>query len=334
MAFNGRFIINIAHFARKQGASSKELIAATGLTEEELMAEDCTVDDRIYNAVIEKCVQDTSDLFFGLHAGENMNLSAAGLIMQLVQTCSTVKQALELSCEFANLGCSAMPLSLKEKTEHYKLTLTPNPVWAEQSFTAMKHTAVGTIGFTIRQYHSLTQMKFYPAKIHFTWKKETNFSEYERVYGCPVHFNQKENAIFLPKKMVEAKILTADYQLQKILFEFAQDKSNRLKNEKGFAAIVKESVVLLMRPEFPGIDRVASHLNMSARSLQRKLNEEGLRFKNLTEELKKEFAISYLKRESLSISEVAYLLSYSDISSFTRAFKKWTGMSPTQFRTE
>lgn len=332
MAFNGRFVVNLVHFAKKQGAESDDIFGLTGKTEAELFLEDCVVDDVSYNSVVEAVVELTKDPCFGLHAGENLNLAAAGLIMQLSQTCGTIKEAIKLSCQFANLGCDALPLSLVEKEKHYEIVITPKTPWAEKSFAALKHTTTGLIGFTIRQFHSLTQMKYYPMRIHFPWENDGKLAEYERVYGCPVHFNKKEISIFLTKKLVEEKILTSNYKLQRILLEYAEEKSAALKEEKGFVAVVKESVVLLKQTEFPSADRVASHLNMSTRSLQRKLQAEDYNYKKMIEELKKEFAVSYLKRKQLSVSEVAYLLGYADVSSFTRAFKKWFDQTPSEYK--
>ena len=152
MAFNGRFVMNMAHMASNYGVSSNELIRISGLSKDELCDENCQVDDLVYNSVIEKAVELSKDNFFGLHAGENLNLSAAGLIAQITQSCETVKQALEYCCEFANLGCSALPMQLIEEDAHYRVVLTPNELWASKSEIALRHTAEGVLAFTIREF--------------------------------------------------------------------------------------------------------------------------------------------------------------------------------------
>ncbi|MFY0601707.1 MAG: AraC family transcriptional regulator ligand-binding domain-containing protein [Cyclobacteriaceae bacterium] len=332
MAFNGRFALNIIHFAGKLGADIRGLIDMTGMSASELSEETCMLDDLTYNQIVEESVALSGDPYFGLHAGENLNLSAAGLIAQLTQTSETVKQALELCCEFANLGCSALPMALVEEGDCYKVTMTPNPIWAVQSDVAVRHTTEGVIAFNIKEFHSLTRMKHSPVKIHLTWERQHNVEELERVYGCLVCFEKDEIAIFLNKSHVEEKIVTSDYNLLRILIAHAEEKSAGIKTDKGFAALVKESVVNLVKPEFPTIEQVASHLNVSPRTLQRRLKEEGQNFKDIIENLRKDFALSYLKRSDLSIGEVAYLLSYADISAFTRAFKRWMGVTPNDYR--
>ena len=332
MAFNGRFVMNIAQFAANQGTNMSELIALSGKSANELCDEACLLEDEAYNAVIERAIESTDDMFFGLHAGENLNLAASGLIGQLTQTSETVKQALELCCEFANLGCSALPMRLYAESDHYKLTLTPNELWKSQSEQSVNHTTDGVIAFTIKEFHALTRMKHTPIAIHLTRPRPQDISEYDRVFDCPTFFNKQEIAILLKKEHVEEAVITSDYNLLRVLISHAQDKSSLINEEQGFATIVKQSVLKLIKPEFPTLEQVAGHLNISPRTLQRRLKEEGCIYKELIDQLRKDFAISYLKNRDLNINDIAYLLSYADASAFTRAFKRWTGKTPNEYR--
>lgn len=332
MAFNGRFLLNIAHLASRQGGNIGQYINLTGKSYNELNSEACFIEDSVYNNVIELAVKTTQDDFFGLHAGENLNLSAAGLIVQLTQTSKTVKQALELCCQFANLGCSALPMSLVENSDHYKVILTPNELWKNQFQMAFRHTVDGVVAFTIKEFHSLTRMQHNPIAIHVTWTKPENISEYVRVFGCPIVFNKDEIAILLNKTHVEEKVISSNFDLLKILIAHAEEKSAGINQDLGFVSIVKQSMLNLIKPEFPTIEQVSGHLNISSRTLQRRLKEEGVTYKQLIDELRKDFAINYLKQLNLNISEIAYLLNYADASAFNRSFKRWTGKTPNGYR--
>jgi AraC-like DNA-binding protein len=332
MAFNGRFVLNIAHFAASQGADMKSLIKLSGQSAEELCKEDSSIENTVYNSIMERAIELTGDDFFGLHVGESLNLTALGLIGQITQTSKTVKQALEFCCQFANLGCSALPLKLVEEKQNYKLTLNPDTLWKTQSQIALRHTAEGVISFTLREFHGLTRMKHAPIKIHLSTPKPSSISEYQRVYNCPVIFNQKEMAIFFKKEHIEEEVITANYEVLRILVQYAEEKSSMLNQKQGFENLVKKSIIKLLKPEFPTIEQVAGHLNISLRTLQRRLKTEGVIYKQLINELRKEFAINYLKRPELSIAEIAYLLNYANVSTFSRSFKKWLGVSPTQYR--
>ena len=88
----------------------------------------------------------------------------------------------------------------------------------------------------------------------------------------------------------------------------------------------------MVKPQFPTVQQVADHLNVSVRTLQRKLKQEGFTFQEVMDQLRKDFAMDYLSRPELSVGEVAFLLSYAETSAFSRAFKRWTGMTPVEYR--
>jgi hypothetical protein len=91
MTFNGRFVLSLIHFAGKYGVSIPELIAITDKSESELCEESCTLTAQQYNSVIDTAVKKLNDQFLGLHFGESMNMTSAGLVAQITQTCETIK---------------------------------------------------------------------------------------------------------------------------------------------------------------------------------------------------------------------------------------------------
>ena len=197
---------------------------------------------------------------------------------------------------------------------------------------ALRHTAEGVIAFTIREYQSLTGLDEGPLKVELPWDEPRDLSEYTRIFQCPIQFNAPRIAVLLKSSQVERKVVTSDYKLLRILLSHAEEKSAEMDRQRGFASTVKGSIVRLVKIHFPTSEEVAGHLNVSVRTLQRRLGEENRTYKEVLEELKKDLAFSYLKRPELSLGEIAHLLDYSELSAFTRSFKRWTGQSPTEFR--
>jgi len=330
MAFTGRFVLNLIQFASESGVSKDQLLQLTSYSESELCSENTSLSNESYNRVIEEIVKQMEDPFFGLHAGEHLNLSAAGLIGQITQTSETIKQALVYCCEFANLGCSALPSQLHAGKTNYKVTYTPGKEW--KSDIAIQHTADGVLAFTVKEFQSLTHHKYHPIEVRLPWTRPNNVSEYQRVFQCPVKFEQSEIAMLLDTRHVEEKIITSDYDLLRILVAHAQKRSQQLAHEIQFSSIVKRAVIQLMQPQFPGISQVSGHLNVSSRTLQRKLNREGVTYSEVIDQLRREFALDYLGKPELHINEVADLLGYADASAFIRSFKRWVGQTPNQYR--
>jgi len=332
MTFGARYINNIIQFSGQQGANKKALINLTKVTEADLCREDLRLDAPIYNAVLEAALIQTGDKYLGLHIGEYLNLSAAGLILQLSQNSDTIRQAVEFIVQFANLGCQALPFTLNENQADFELEIKPNQLWINQSPESVRHTIDAVLVFTIRELHTLTHQKYYPLKIELSYPKPTQFMEYERLFKCPIEFNKSTTKLIFEKKLLDEKIITSDYNLLKILVQFAEQKLEKLSQSSGFATIVEQTILNLIKPEFPTINTVAANLNLSVRTLQRKLKTESKTYKSILDELKQKFAMDYIKNPNLSISEIAYLLDYSEVAAFSRSFKRWTGKSPVEMR--
>lgn len=332
MTFRARFIANIIQFASQQGADRRILLQLADKTLEELNDDNLTFEAGIYNQIVEKAIELTGDAYLGLHLGEYLSLSAAGLIVQIVQSSGTVEEALRYIVQFANLGCQALPFQLREQSDEWELSMHPNPIWENQSPIAVRHTMDGSVLFTLREFHTLTRQKYYPNRIHFSYSRPKRFEEYERLFHCPVRFSQPYTALYLDKKQVAESIVTSDYHLLQILVDYANKKLETVTQKEGFAAIVKQSIINLVKPQFPTIEQVAANLNMSKRTLQRKLKAEGLTYKSVLDELRRQFALDYLKNKTLSVKEIAYLLDYGDASSFVRSFRRWEGLSPERYR--
>ncbi len=332
MTFSGRFVLNLIHFAGAQGVELNNLIPLTGHSQPELQDEELRLDAEVYNTIVEEIIFRTKDPYFGLHSGEQLNLSTAGLVAQITQTSRTVLEAMKYFCEFAMLGCRAIPMEMTMERDVYKLALVADPLWHRQSPLATRQTIEGMLTFLIRAFNNLTLQQNYPLKIHFNWSRPEDTSEYQRVFKCPMEFDQHETAMFFESETVDQPTITANYELLGLLVTHAREKVEDITQARPFSQTVRFSILNMLDPDFPTIEAVAANLNLSVRTFQRKLKEEGFTYKALLEELKKEFARIYLRDAKLQISDVASLLNYSDTSAFTRSFKRWTGKTPLEFK--
>ena len=332
MDFSGRFLLSMIQFASIRGANHDQMITMTGYDLDFLGNEENRISPEIYNRVIEHCVRVTKDELFGFHAGEYLNLAAAGLIGQISQTSSTVKEALQYCCEFASLGCQALPLNLEKTNQGYRLDIVPDKEWELSSKIAVRQTLEGAMAFTLREFHLLTIQKYFPLEVGFTSKQDSSHSEFERLFKCPVKYEQSKSYLLFSTAQVETKVITSDFNLLRILVGHAEEKLQKMSAEEGVFSQVRRAVINLSEPSFPIIETVAANMNLSVRSLQRKLAAESKTYKMVIESLRKEMAIKYLNQNTLNVQEVSELLGYSDVSSFSRSFKKWTSLSPTAYR--
>jgi AraC-like DNA-binding protein len=186
--------------------------------------------------------------------------------------------------------------------------------------------------FTIHELDGLIFEKTAPAKISFPLNDAVDIKEYERVLRCrPKHVPDAYSMAFKDQFWDEA-IITANHELQRLLLEMAN--SHAVKPQQ--APLLSERIVnYLTANAYLGVvslEEIAANFNTSARTLQRKLQEEGVSFQQLADSVRKTIALQYLQSGDYPLKEVSYILGYNELSAFTRAFKRWTGTTPVDYQ--
>ncbi len=155
---------------------------------------------------------------------------------------------------------------------------------------------------------------------------------YEDYFGCSVRFGARRNKLYFRAEEVSQRFVTHNPELLELI---APQLEAELKQQLADRPLKEQAQGILKRllaGEKPRLDDVAVELRVSARTLQRRLLEEGITFHDLVEEARREMAQQYLRQPSLELNETAYLLGYEDPNSFIRAFHKWEGTSPGEWR--
>jgi AraC-like DNA-binding protein len=173
---------------------------------------------------------------------------------------------------------------------------------------------------------------FIPLAVHFRHAPRGDVTVYEEHFGCPVFFNSGRDALLLsvesidvPNKLGDETIAAYfDRHLEQQLAMHTQDASLELRVRRAIANVLSEGV--------PTVSTIASELAMSARTLQRRLSEQGHSFQNVVDTVRKDLAQRLLSETDYSLAEVAFLTGFTEQSSFTRAFKRWMGQTPRSYR--
>jgi len=185
---------------------------------------------------------------------------------------------------------------------------------------------------TLKIIQILAGKQIGPSLVKMSISEPAEKAFYEDMLGCKVLFNCLENSIEFNENIWGYSVVTNNPELLFTLDNLAKEMLERISGESNFITEVKSQVVKNIKFGFPEIENIAQNLNITVRTLQRRLQNENITFFDLTENIKKELAYSYLKNKTLSITEISYFLGYSDPSSFIRIFKKWTGLTPENYR--
>ncbi len=155
---------------------------------------------------------------------------------------------------------------------------------------------------------------------------------YSKFFGCPVNFQCQKIGVFVANDIVDCALPAENSELACWQDKFTENYIQQSSLE-GLIGLVKQEIEQAIdRGLEPHCYRVAEALNVSQRSLQRKLKDEEATFKELVTEVRKSLALDYLGQSEITLNDTAYRLGFSDHSSFARAFRRWYGLSPTEYQ--
>lgn len=179
---------------------------------------------------------------------------------------------------------------------------------------------------------SITQQEIVPRTVHFKYNTPEDTRLYKEIFRGPVYFGKEENSISYAADIMDHKIPTYNPALLDILQDFAQKMIRDHEAKKDIVSQVKAEIAKSGKYKITREDEVAAALNMSRRTLQQKLQEMNTTFLKILDSIRKELAVAYLESDATSNKEIAWILGYNDISNFYRAFKRWTGLTPNEYR--
>jgi len=263
----------------------------------------------------------------GFELGLTTNTAALGLFGMIIQNSSTVGQALQHTASFVPLVSKIVNYKVLLKGHQFEVVTThvegANILYPNRS----KQLALMALALTIRFYSILTLNKVITDKIVLPRhvKDTTIFKQYAHAI---THSEKDEYKIIASTKYLNHKIINADNDTLNLLIEKAYDTLESSK--ENLAERVEKILVTQYFRDFQSVEQVATQLNMSARTLQRKLGKEDTSFTIILDKIRYGFASASLQRNG-TVKETALSLGYSDTTSFSKAFKKWSGQSPKQF---
>lgn len=193
-----------------------------------------------------------------------------------------------------------------------------------------------------RMFHQLTNFalleKYNYRAVYFMHKPQGPIEVYEKLLRCPVYFEQEEYRFVFDRGVMYEKVHQADTDVLDTLINTISKAVGRdhmaikLESEQSFADAVRYYVRQHISNGLPDATSVANALSMSVSTLKRRLKAEGLSYRDLTQELRVVLAKDLIAANILSIYEIAFMLGFSSSTAFSRAFKAWTGCSPSRYR--
>lgn len=311
------------------GLDTEALLAAVGLARAEVTDPDGRIAVEKMTALWREAYARTGDPDLALHAAEALPFGAYAVIDFLARSSASIGMAFERISRYFPLINSIVELPIESAGEQVRLDLRdrrgPGKLprgYAEYALAAIvlrTRVAVG-IAFPLE-------------RVDFAYEPPPHHREHARIFGCAIRFDAERTGLVLARAVWDTPVERVDAGLAAVLERHAEMLMAQLPRVSEPIARVRSTIqAQLSGGGETSLDAVARKLGTSRRSLQRRLADEELTYAQVLDDVRSTLARAYLAQRELSIAEVAYLLGFSEQSSFTRAFRRWTQMSPAEFR--
>ncbi len=301
------------------------LLRAAGLTKEMAADADARITPAQFCVAWAEAARLAETPHLALRIAEATPPGAFGIVEYVCRSAPTLGAALTQWVRYLNLLDDAVEVGLVEEGERTCLRVlveseAPAPASHELCFALI-----------VQHARRLISPVFRPIAVDFEHRARGDVAPYEAFFDAKVTFGTRATQLVVATGTMDAKLQTSDPALLGILTRAAGELQGKTRGDPPLVAQVKRVLWEALREDDADVGKVAKRLGLSARSLQRRLKDEGASFQGVREAARSELAQRYLD-DGLSIAEISFLLGFSQPSAFFRAFKRWTGLTPVESR--
>lgn len=315
---------------RSMGVDVEPILAELGIDEGTLRDPDARLPLATEDALWERLAESSGDPCFGLHAATRIEPSDWDVVGYALRSSPTLRDAIRAAARYNRLTHDVARLEVHEDESEVRIVHrfaheTGKPCW---------HAADYTIATLVVVSRMLVGSDIVPTRIRIAHPAPDDTRCYRELFGqtTVIELGAREGEVVLPREVVERPVIGGDPALHAVLRRHADELLSKLPEADDLPTRVRGAITAALRGGDPSLAAVAKRLGTSGRTLQRRLDEHGVGYQELLEELRRELAFRYLGEEQMAIAEVAYLLGFSEPRAFHRAFKRWTGSSPAAWR--
>lgn len=316
-------------FARLMGMEPRfnDLRETLGITLEQLANRDTRVSARATMRALAQLVGVLGDPTIGLKAGIQVDQGDFDVLEYAARSTANFGDAMRLMMRYLRVMNDAAEPDLQVHGELAHWTYRPgfNMVYPPATNDFIVASALSFSRRNCVQYVP-------PIEVHVMHPHTSYAEQYVKYLECPVVFDAPANAVVIHKSRLDQPMQRANPAFAAVFEAEAKRALERLREQDGVTARVREHVASRLGSGDFSMEAIARVMAMGVATLRRRLEEEGTSYSDIVDNLRKELAQRYLQNHETSISEVAFLLGFSDVRAFARAFKRWFGSSPTEYR--
>jgi AraC-like DNA-binding protein len=315
-------------FGQQKGADVETLLRRSGLSHKQIDDPDTRVQVRKQIKFLDLVANATDDDLLGFHLSQSFDLRTVGLLYYVFASSDRLDDALRRVSRYSSIVNEGIKLTLRERKEEIGVVFEYRGVARRSD----RHQIQFWIAGLLRACRQVTSRRLTADRVSFAHRGKAT-PELSAFFGSEIRFGAGVDETVFSSSIRDIAIPSGDPYLNELLLQYCEEALNQQKaSQTSFGLNVENAIVLLMPHGKAHISEVAQKLGVGQRTLARRLASEGLTFSGILQDLRYDLAKRHLTDDDLSISKIAWLLGYQDVSAFTNAFRRWTGRAPRAIR--
>ncbi|MDD2058468.1 AraC family transcriptional regulator [Pseudomonas sp. GD03860] len=265
----------------------------------------------------------------GLQTGLQTDSSVFGAYGHAIRSAPTMDLVLRCLSHFIVVFTQATNLSVEDDGKHvlvmYQIT--------DPCIVQRRQDAEFSIGAALSVLREVTRNPLLmPVRVNFEHHAPVDQAQYREAFSCAVHFSQPDNRLYFSRDILDMPVCTADPRLFQALEPFLEAQRKCRAAATHLLSRLGHHIASSLSSGGASLEQVANSMGIGPRTLQRRLSDHQVEFSQMVEEVRRSLAADYVARNDYSLTEIALLLGYAETSSFSRAFRRWTRLTPQQYR--
>ena len=328
LKINARLAGRVCDDLRRHGVTGDELLRDVGLKRADIADPEARVPYVAVIGLIERAAATLGDASYGLRLGAAQEARDGGLLGFVLLNSPTLMDALGNLQRYFRIVGDGEDVELEKAGPHVVLRFRES----ETALRGRRHNSEYIAAILVRACRDMTRKHISPLRAEFMHSRPNTTVAYADYLGCPVRFNTGWDALIFAPDTMALPVIGADDKLLAVLKRACQRIVGPRPKQADLVHDVRVLVTDGLTKGAIQVDAIAHHLNMSSKTLERRLGERGQTFSALLNEIRSGLAKSYLADTDFRLEQVAYLTGYSEPAALVRAFKRWTGQTPIQYR--
>lgn len=307
--------------------NADELLATVGLSASLLQVPQARVSAKHYGALWRAIAAALDDEFFGQDS-RRMKVGSFAMLCHSVLSCKTLGHALDRSLRFYALILDDISGSAERDTEEARIVLHERAAGVPRRVFA--HELLLMLLYGVSCW--LVGRRIPILRTEFSYAEPAHSAEYRLMYCADLRFNRPNTLLAFEASHLDLPVVQNERSAKEFLRSAPESILLKYKNGSSLSARVRRRLRQFLPGTVPDFEELAEEMRMTPATMRRRLHEEGESYQSIKDQLRRDLAISYLSHSRRSVMDIAVELGFSERSAFHRAFRKWTGASPGEFR--